>query len=60
VMMDGGGRREPDRVGDLADGRRIATLLHGLRDALEDPSAALGVMPGHELRGLRLVVTGPP
>ena len=59
VVVDRGGRREADRLRDLADGRRIATLLHGLRDALEDPSAALGVMPGHGLRGLRFVVTGP-
>jgi hypothetical protein len=46
VMVDRGGRCEADRLRDLTDGGRIAALLDGASDALEDAVPSFGVVPG--------------
>ena len=45
--MDGGGRGEPDRTGDLAHRRREATRAQRRRDVVEDLDLAFGVVFGH-------------
>jgi hypothetical protein len=47
VVMDRGGRRQPDSLGDLADRRRIAAGAQGRRDEVEDVDLAFGVVPCH-------------
>ena len=53
--MDGGRRREVDRLGDLAHRRRIAALAEGRGDVVDDPLLASGVVLGHR----RLLPRGP-
>ena len=56
VVMDRRGRGQADRIGDLADRRRIAALRDGAGDALEDLLLALCVVPGQGRLSLGRVV----
>jgi hypothetical protein len=46
VVVDGARGRESDRIRDLPNGRRIAAVLDGLGDAVEDSLPSLCVVPG--------------
>ena len=48
VMVHGARRREADRLGDLTHRRRIAALLDGSGDAVEDSLPSLLVVPGQD------------
>jgi len=47
VVVHGAGRGQSDGIRDLADGRRVAALLHGASNTVEDALPPFGVVPGH-------------